>query len=128
MLVEAYVLRCHGSLNQTWSQILVIDIGAVLDVEGGQHLAVLCKKLSSKLVVRMFQFLERRNLCEYRDEQHCNEQYCYRSRYNYPEPLDYFLSCIVSHLLHQFRSQTTKLKLNFEFVLFCGLLCSLKSD
>ena len=75
VLVEAFVLRRYRSIDKIGREVLITYIGAVLYMEGGEHLTVFCKNLCGKLVVRVLKLLERRNLGKESDKQQGKEQY-----------------------------------------------------
>ena len=97
MLVEADILGGHGGVHKVLRQLVVVGVGAVLDMEGGEDFTVLGKHLGGKLIVRMFQLLERGYLGE---DAHQNQQEQHQGERRYeddPEPFDYCAFCFVCH-------------------------------
>ena len=109
MLVEAGVLSRHGGMDDIGGKFLVCDECPVLNVECGKDLSVFRYDLGGEVAVRILQLPERRDVSEHphnqdhqRDEQH-------RERDEDPEPLGYFLSCLLSHNKDKFITKFGKL-------------------
>ena len=79
-------------------QLVITYIGTVLDMERGEHLAVLSDHLGGKLVLGVLQLLERGDLRKDAHQQQQEEHQGERSRYQDPKPLDYLL---FGNLFHQ---------------------------
>ena len=109
MLVETHVLRGHGGVHKIRGDLVVGNVGPVLDVERRQDLPVLRDDLRGQLVVRVFQILERRDVGEHPDKEYHKDKKQHRKRHHDPEPLDYFLSSRVGHNKDKFITKFGKL-------------------
>ena len=58
MPVETGVLRGDGRIHEMLGKFVIAHVGPVLNMESGQHLAVLGYDLGRKLVVRVLQLFE----------------------------------------------------------------------
>ena len=84
-------------MHEVGRELVKGHVGAVLYVEGGEHLAVLGYDLGGELVVRMLEFFERRNLRKYAYKQQQEEHQGERGHEDDPVPLDYRLFNFICH-------------------------------
>ena len=86
MLVEAFVFRCHRSLDQRGGKLLIAHEGAVLYMISGKDFPFFRYYLGGKLGIRVLQFLYGRDVCECPDNGQEGEHRHYGSHHQYPEP------------------------------------------
>ena len=98
VLVEAFVLSRNRRLHKVRGQFVIACERTVLDVEGGENLAVLRDYLGRELGVRVFQFLEGRYVGKCPYQRYAEENQDQRTHRHYPDPLHYSLSARVSHI------------------------------
>ena len=97
VLLETGVLGSDGSVDYIGGDVLILDIGPVLDVEGGDYFPVHGNKLGCEIVVRMFKLRKGRDVG-------INPYCCKQSGYGKhpggkqgPEPDYNFLSRTIFH-------------------------------
>ena len=107
VVVEAFVFRGHGRLYQRLGQFLIPHESTVLYMISGKDFSFLCNYLRCQLGVRVFQFLDGRDIGKspYRTQQQCQQHY--RGYQKNPEPLADCLLCAVRHAIKIFTVRKT---------------------
>ena len=97
MLVEAFVLRSHGGLDQRGCQFLIGDESPVFYMISSKDFPFFRDDLGGQLGVRIFQFFDGGDICEspYEAKQQHHKEH--RGDEQNPEPPGYFFLCTVRH-------------------------------
>ena len=109
MIVETGVFGSYRGMYHIRGQFFIGNISPVLYMESREDFSSFGNDLCSKLIVRVFQFLERRNVSKCPDDQYHQYQKQHRKRYDYPEPLGNFLLCVFGHNKDKFITKFGKL-------------------
>ena len=97
MLVEPGVLRSDGRLDQVLRKFVIADERPVFNVIGRQDLAFFGDDLGSELGIRVFEFLQGRDLGKDPDDAQQQQDQGDRGQQEDPEPAGYLLFCLFRH-------------------------------